>query len=426
MITDALHAALMDLCAEFPNGRCAPSPQTKASLRRDFGAETAERLITLVNLQPKARGKLGPGVWWVTDRAIRQATPFQVADVKAGLLLGDADPGSPKRVVDACCGIGGDTMALARRQRRRSDLGMILAADLDGELLEMLRRNLQSAELLGDKPADRLTFGRHDAASLDVDADTILHIDPDRRTGNRRASDPAFYSPDAETVRRMIGKAFSATVKLAPAADIDDWTGEAALSEKPMHRCWFSLRGEVREQTLFTGETAGRSNRQDARRSAVIVDGDGRFDVFYDSADCKTAADAGQTSEASVEEGDWLCDPDAAIRAAGLTECFAERFELRAIGKPSGFLVGESDRRKDLADLTRISVTAPIAWTGAADDRKLRKVLRDQGWFPQTIKVRGTDHDPATLFRRYRRCGDKPVTLWIGRGRRRVFAAITE
>jgi hypothetical protein len=33
--------------------------------------------------------------------------------------------------------------------------------------------------------------------------------------------------------------------------------------------------------------------------------------------------------------------------------------------------------------------------------------------------------DPAQLYKRYRACGEQPVTLWIGRDRSGVFAAIT-
>ncbi len=119
-----------------------------------------------------------------------------------------------------------------------------------------------------------------------------------------------------------------------------------------------------------------------------------------------------------------LVDPDAAIRAAGLTETFARMHACKILGSPSGFLTCD-DSALITPSISPMVVTGTVIWSGSCDDRKLRKELRSRGVYPAIIKVRGTDHDPAMLAKRYRKCGDEPVTLWIGRTGSGVFAAIT-
>ena len=119
-----------------------------------------------------------------------------------------------------------------------------------------------------------------------------------------------------------------------------------------------------------------------------------------------------------------LIDPDPSIRAAGLTEAFAHQHGFKLLGPPSGFLTCE-DAKLITPTTATMAVMGHVIWSGACDDRKLRREFRSRGFFPETVKVRGTDHDPAALARRYRKCGEHPVTLWIGRASDRVVAAIT-
>ncbi len=74
----------------------------------------------------------------------------------------------------------------------------------------------------------------------------------------------------------------------------------------------------------------------------------------------------------------------------------------------------------------RLAQVAKVIWAGSCDDRKLRRELRSRNVYPDVIKVRGTDHRPETLRKKYRKCGDTPVQLWIGRGKDRVYAALAE
>jgi hypothetical protein len=132
-------------------------------------------------------------------------------------------------------------------------------------------------------------------------------------------------------------------------------------------------------------------------------------------------------SDASVQDqplpAEYLIDPDAAVRAAGLTEAFAANFGLHTIGGPSGFLTGSG---ANLEAVRELAIVGRVLWSGSADDRKLRSELRKCDARPNVVKVRGTQHDPAQLARRYRKCGQQQTTLWLGRSRLRCYAALTE
>lgn len=212
----------------------------------------------------------------------------------------------------------------------------------------------------------------------------------------------------------IIAKTGHVVVKLAPAAKIDD------ADVRGSHRCWLALGGSVREQSLLCGAAVDLAGLQPDARSAVSLATDGSASWFTPNVD--------DLEPSGVDVCDKpltvLVDPDASIRAAGLTETFARKNSFKILGSPSGFLTCD-ESALITPSISPLVVSGDVIWSGSCDDRKLRKELRSRGVYPAVIKVRGTDHDPAVLAKRYRKCGDEPVTLWIGRAGSGVFAAIT-
>lgn len=369
----------------------APSPSVITHLRREFGDSAANQLLEVAALQPKARLKLGDGTWWVTDRSLQQATPWQVAAQKASWL-------ADWPVMDLCCGIGGDAMQLAAR-------GRVTAADLDPLLISFAEANVRKVA-----SCESSEFVCRDVTELELPPDCAIHVDPDRRRDGARASDPDRYHPDWTQLERMIASTNAAVVKLAPAARIRP-------TREPSHRCWISLGGRVREQSLICGDAVRHGGFQPGSVSAMKVRGDGSCARFA------PRVDRGVSVPEQARPVEYLIDPDASVRAAGLTEAFAAHFGLHTIGGPSGFLTGAVARLEELSEL---AIVGRVLWSGSADDRKLRRELRRRDAAATVIKVRGTHHDPAQLIRRYRKCGQQPVTLWLGRSPQRWYAAITE
>ncbi len=380
-------------------------PKQIASLRRQFGDELAGLVISIAALQAKAQRRFGgeafgSPVWWVTEKSLQQATAWQVARLKSCWF-------DDRMVYDLCSGVGGDAIHLAQR-------GGVVAVDADSRIAEMAAANLDTAgsSLAETRGLAEARGSCADARAVEIPPRAAIHIDPDRRGKGQRVSSPQRYQPSWSEVMEIIGKTDHAVVKLAPAARVEStYPGDT-------HRCWISLSGTVREQSLLVGHAVACSGRTPQARSAVRLSADGNaswFEPTLDEIGLVKAAIAGKPSA-------LLIDPDASIRAAGLTEAYAAQNRFSVLGKPSGFLTSDAAGPSANDDL---AVVGKVIWSGACDDRKLRREFRSRGVFPASVKVRGTDHDPAVLVRRYRQCGDQPVTLWIGRTLDRVFAAIT-
>lgn len=337
----------------------------------------------------RAAKKLGPGDWHVTSRSLQQATPWQVAQQKASWFGNEL-------VFDLCCGLGGDAIALAKR-------GAVIAVDSDAQLTKLTELNLN--QIKGPKDWEVWTS---DVTTALIPMGASIHIDPDRRISDSRTTQPDHCQPGWSDVCRIVSTSAAAIVKLAPAADVN------IDQLPPSHRCWISLQGRVREQSILCGQTMDRAGVKPGSRSALSLAGDGSASWY------RPKTDAPEIDTAS-EPQKFLIDPDAAIRAAELTESFAADHGLSLLHLPSGFLtVQQLD-----PSVSTMAITGEVIWSGVCDDRKLRRQFRTMNVFPQTIKVRGTDHDPNVLTKRYRKCGESPITLWIGRAGKRVFAAMT-
>ena len=370
-------------------------------LRDRIGEELFSISLTCARLQSKAISKLGkpeerengePGIWWVTDQSLQQATPWQVAKYKAGWLNGS-------QVADLCCGIGGDSLQV-------SGQSSISAVDVDPLIAAMARMNLTQ----GFARRQVQVFCQ-DVTKFSLPARADLHVDPDRRSRGRRSSNPREYEPSWDAVVAMV-RSSPAVIKLAPMAKLP-----TELLPQPHHRCWISLQRTVREQSLLSGEMIDRHQLRPGGRSAVAISADASVRIFTTEENLKPGSVSTPHS--------FLIDPDSAIRAAALTEPFAAHHGLHMLGGPSGFLTTDDSLLQSKA-ASLMGIIAPVVWWGACDLKKIRKELRDRNAYAVTAKVRGTDHDPAKILKPLRNTGEQPLTLWIGRSDDRVYAALTQ
>ncbi|GAA5507792.1 class I SAM-dependent methyltransferase [Novipirellula caenicola] len=400
----AYEAAIEELASSTPAGSDA---KVAKRLRHQFGSDAFYELIAIARLQRKARQKLGEGIWWATDRALQQATAWQVAKLKSSWF-------GNHLVYDLCCGIGGDALELARR---RAPHGGVVAVDMDPVIQPYTAANLRKAMPEDPGTATMIETACEDVLNIEIPAEAAIHIDPDRRADGKRTTRPDDYQPSLPQILPRIEAAPAAIIKLAPAAKID--LGAST------HRAWISLSGSVREQSLVFGDALQRAELHSGSVSAFAVRSDGSYSRF-DAGDTP-AGELDSVRVASAKTpGRWIIDPDAAVRAAGLTEFFARTYGLKTLGGPTGFLTHEGDI--DDASLEKIQAIASVGkviWSGSCDERKLRRELRQRNHYADRIKVRGSGHDPAVLRKRLRPCGETPIGLWIGRAEKGVFAAMT-
>ena len=162
------------------------------ALRRRHPDRPVTEALELAQARRKAEGRLREVDRLLLDRhGAEQATSARVAAWKA--LRFGAWP-----VIDLCCGIGGDSMALATR-------GDCRGVDRDPVRAFMASVNAGIEGVVGR------------AEEIEVD-DAMVHIDPARRdesTGRRhwRLED---LSPGPEVIRTIVGRAAGAAIKLGP------------------------------------------------------------------------------------------------------------------------------------------------------------------------------------------------------------------
>ena len=376
------------------------TPTVVLALRKQVGDVTANSLLEIAGCQRKAIAKFGDGVWMATARSLQQATDRVVANYKASMF-------QDLIVVDLCGGVGGDAMGFARR-------GPVVTVDLDPLMTRMAAENLRS-------------INAQDAIAVNADAMTYftlnqltsgkigLHIDPDRRPDEQRTTAPDRYSPSFDFVSAMIASSHAAIVKLAPAAQIDSFHATRH------HRQWISYAGSVREQSLICGACIATAGLTEGGCSAVRLFPGGSTAVY------SPPKIPGHHRPLTVEAVPlkYIVDLDPAVRAAGLSASFANDHAFACLGDVSGFFTTDQwlfDRECGSRGLIQ---GFECLWSGPADMKQLRKVVRDLSLTIEVVKVRGTDHDPVNLQSALRsKAPGKPATLVIGRSTSGVYAVL--
>ena len=386
------------------------TPSVVLALRKQVGEAMAKTLLDIAACQPKAVAKFGNGFWMVTSRSLQQATDSVVANYKASLF-------QERIIVDLCGGVGGDAMGFARR-------GSVVTVDLDPQMTRMAAENLRSiqAESAVAVNADAMTYF---TSKQLLSAKTGLHIDPDRRPDEQRTTSVDRYSPNFDFVAAMIDACDSAIVKLAPASQIDE------SHSTRHHRQWISFAGSVREQSLICGTCIDIAGLTRGGCSAVRLFRDGQSEVYAPLNRCES----GSRLQIAAMPLRYIVDIDPAVRAAGLSASLAMDRELLCLGDASGFFTtdqvpsdrvprGQIPRDQGLRDRGMMQ-EFECFWSGPADVKQLRKVVRDLSLSVNVVKVRGTDHDPAILQSTLRtKESGKPATLLIGRTGMGVYAVL--
>jgi len=401
------------------------TPASVAGLRRQWGNETAAVVLAIAAEQSRAVDKFGPGVWMVTGKSVQQATDRVVAAYKATLFGNQV-------VFDLCGGVGGDALELARR-------GPVVTVDCDPKMTAMAGANLHlmfqdHSPLASARPAAIALCA--DATRYAIPRNVAIHIDPDRRPSREsRVVRPSDYLPTLDQVRTLVDGGRPAVIKLAPAAELDTDDVGATLTQNH-HRQWISLDLSVREQSLLCGECISAAGVLPGGRSAVRVRRDGTHERFsIDGIDGDRLREFDRSLATSDHPPLILVDFDPAVRAAGLSAALAHARGLMALGDPSGFF--GCDRLP--ADCSLVQCFETV-WSGRADLKTIRKVVRQKSWWVDSVKVRGPGQDPVQWMKTLRaevatrpnpvasfdKSDEEPtqVTLLIGRHHQGVYAVI--
>lgn len=311
-------------------------------LRDKFPVEMVIAALTLQDIRRKAAasGKFTRADrMWLNPTGLEQATSEPIARHKAKRFSG--------AVWDFCCGIGGDSLALAEHCEVHS-------VDLDPA---MCLRTEWNAEIYGVHEQVRTIVAD---VSQPGDRTGLLHIDPDRRPGGqlrmRRIED---CSPNLDVLRTLMSEFCGGAIKLSPASNFG---GKFSNVEIEL----ISLHGECKEATVWFGDLAG----DQPFRATSLPSGE------------TIAAEPLSARVDIMPPRVFVFDPDPAIVRAGLLDVLAERLQLTRLDDAEEYLTGDEPLRSPWLQTFRVLEVIPN------NDREVRAACRRADFGSVEIKCR--------------------------------------
>ena len=234
-----------------------------------------------------------------------------------------------------------------------------------------------------------------------------LVLDPDRRpdADGRRRKDPEAWSPRWSVCAERAGEARGACLKLPPA--VEPALLDSALAPRvPRSWQWVSLRRELKEVTLWTGElaTERRGAGTAEEREVVAIARDGSVATWAAAPAEVTALDG-----AAARAVPWIAEPDPTIVRAGLVGALAAEVGLRPLAQEIAFLGGAPHRASPFLSSFEVLGATPL------DRRRVRALLARHDVGPLTVKKRGHSSTAEDLAKKFRGKGVRRGVLIVAR-----------
>lgn len=339
-------------------------------LRCALTAEQAALVLTQLDLRERARVKFRHAEQMLFTRAgLEQATSEEIASYRARRYENQPN------IIDLCCGIGGDLMALAATN---TDL---TAVDLDPVHLLLAAYNVGVVA-----PGHDLNLLEMDVRNVPIGSGNTIFIDPARRNDRGRMRGYECEPPLAWAIE-LADRAAGVGIKAAPGIPHElvpaDWELEL-----------ISIGHDLKEAVLWSPELAS------ATRQATTVEGGTIHSLLPEAGD--------EVSVRAVLPGDWLLDVNPAVTNAGLVQDLARQIGAERIDPEIGFLVTESEPTTPFAHAYRVIDVLP--W----HEKRIKEAISRHDIGPIDIRRRGLPGDVDAITRRLR-----------GKGSRRAVIAMT-
>ncbi|GAB4522345.1 MAG: methyltransferase domain-containing protein [Anaerolineae bacterium] len=358
---------------------------TLSRLRQHCSPEEAGAVLTLARLRRRARAKFSRADrMFFTEEALEQATGEVISGYRARRYRAFA------HVLDLGCGIGGDTIGLARQGCQ------VIAIDRDEVRLRMALANAAANEL-GTHVKGILADLSHVPWQRRRWPASAAFVDPARREGGRRVFSLRQASPPLDAILAWREEVPHLGVKAHPGIDDHEIPQDCEVE-------FISERGTCKEAVLWFGDL-----RTGARRRATLLPGEHTLVADRDAP------------VPIRPPGHFLYEPDGAVIRAHLVETLARRLGAWKIDDEIAYL------SSDEAVPTPFARCYPVWEVHPFGLKRLNARLRALQVGDVVVKKRGSPVDPEAFRRRLRvvpegrpavvvltRSGGEPVMLICG------------
>jgi hypothetical protein len=352
-------------------------------LRPEYPSDVVAAALDLSLLRIKGRVKFARSdEMYFTRQALEQASAEVVSHYRAQRFV------RYPRVVDLCCGIGGDALALAAQAE-------VLGIDVDP-----IRTRMAQANASVYRVEDHLCTAYADVTAYAFPKEVAAWADPSRRVARRRVFTTEAYQPPLSVLLELTSGAPGIGIKLSPGVDYAEL--DAVLGAREYEVEIISVRGEAREAVLWLGEL------YTARRRATLLPGE------------ETLIEHPLVAPVPVTSvGQYLYEPDAAVIRAHLVEQLAVQIGATKIDEQIAYLTADELVETPFATAYRVETSMPFGL------KRINRYLRTLDVGELVIKKRGLAIDPEQFRRRLKYGGGEDrVVLVLTRTRDRPTALV--
>jgi hypothetical protein len=351
---------LMKAVRELPGD----SISKQEKLRRDFPAVSVRAALTLADLREHARRKFERADEMYFDRdGLEQASGDVIAQHRAKRYA------AFDRVADLCCGVGGDSAALA-------SVVDLVSVDIRPARAAMTRANVEPGGHCSEVVCADV---RHWRPSCNA-----VFIDPSRRESGRRVTKLSSYAPSVEDLTWM-EPATAIGIKVAPGIDHADLPDGCEVE-------FISVDGECREAVLWMGGL-----RSDADvRATVLPSGISLVRESFGPVECGPV-------------GAYLYEPDRAVIRAHLVDQVAAQIGGHNLDPQVAYLTGDELIETPFARAYRVREVMAFSM------KRLQAYVNTQGIGRIEIKKRRFPMTPDAVRKKLKLKGSESVTLVLTR-----------
>ena len=291
--------------------------------------------------------------------------------------------GSVRKALDACAGIGGDTIAMSLRWK-------VVSVEIDPEMTGLLRHNIEVYDV-----QHKVEVVQGDITKLVSDEGfksrlgelDVIFFDPSRRGSGGRTVKTEEYVPPLSFIDELLSLCPNLCVKISPGTDLDRIRYDCDIEV-------ISNRGEVKEVVLWFGKL-----KLVQERKAVLAT----------KLPEKMTMERVNTLKIKVTQvSDYLYEPDPAYIKARLIDTLAQQYDLTQIHPKIAYLTGEEKLR------TPVLKTYEVMRVTSTEPAEINAALGELGIGRIDFKARGVSVDMKGILKRI-----------IGKGKRRGIVVFT-